>query len=231
MPEDARREAVAALNAWSAEQATQELSACCASRRWTAAVADGRPYGGWAELASAATAGIKALRWSDVLEALDAHPRIGDRAAGQSREAAWSRAEQSAAAGSAESVRQEVTRANAEYEQAFGHVFLIRAAGRSAEEILAEARRRLGNDAAAEQREVRAELAQIVLLRLERLAEAAAAAEPAAAPAPAAAESAAAATAASTAPATATPASAAPAAVTAAPAPAPEPGTPIGAAG
>lgn len=212
MPEDARREAVAALNAWSVEQATQELSACCASRRWAAAVADGRPYGSWTELASAATAGIKALRWSDVLEALDAHPRIGDRAAGRSREAAWSRAEQSTAAGSAESVRQEVTRANEDYEQAFGHVFLIRAAGRSSEEILAEARRRLGNDAAAEQQEVRAELAQIVLLRLERLAEAAGAAAPAdAAAEPTAAESA--------------------AAVTATPAAAPEPGTPIGAAG
>ena len=98
MPGDARREAVTALNAWSAERAKQELSACCASQRWVAAVAEGRPYGGWTELAAAASAGIKALRWSDVLEALDAHPRIGERAAGESREATWSRAEQSAAA-------------------------------------------------------------------------------------------------------------------------------------
>ena len=170
MPGDARREAVTALNAWSADEARRALSACCASRRWTDAMADGRPYGGWTELAAAASAGIKALRWSDVLEALDAHPRIGDKAAGESREAEWSRAEQSAAASADAAVLREVARANAEYEQAFGHVFLIRAAGRPAEEILAEARRRLGNDAAAEQQEVRAELAQIVLLRLERLA-------------------------------------------------------------
>ena len=170
MPGDARIEAVTALNAWSADEAQRALSACCASRRWTDAIASGRPYGGWTELAAAASAGIKALRWPDVLEALDAHPRIGDKAAGESREAEWSRAEQSAAASADAAVLREVARANAEYEQAFGHVFLIRAAGRPAEEILAEARRRLGNDAAAEQQEVRAELAGIVLLRLERLA-------------------------------------------------------------
>ncbi|WP_194918396.1 2-oxo-4-hydroxy-4-carboxy-5-ureidoimidazoline decarboxylase [Catenulispora rubra] len=170
MPADARREAVTALNAWSADEARRALSACCASRRWTDAMVDGRPYGGWTELAAAASAGIKALGWSDVLEALDAHPRIGDRAAGESREAKWSRAEQSAAASADAAVLDAVARANVEYERRFGHVFLICASGRPAEQILAEARRRLGNDAAAEQQEVRGELAAIVLLRLERLA-------------------------------------------------------------
>ena len=169
MPGDARREAVTVLNAWSAQEATRELTACCASRRWVAAIADGRPYCGWSELAAASTAGIKALRWSDVLEALDAHPRIGERAAGESREAKWSRAEQSAAASADAAVLGALARVNAEYERRFGHVFLICASGRSAEQILAEARRRLGNDAVAEQQEVRAELAGIALLRLERL--------------------------------------------------------------
>jgi 2-oxo-4-hydroxy-4-carboxy-5-ureidoimidazoline decarboxylase len=171
MPGDTRREAVAALNAWSADDAKRALTACCASTRWVAAIADGRPYGGWAELAAAASAAVKALRWSDVLEALDAHPRIGDRAAGESREAAWSRAEQSAAAAADAAVLGVLARVNAEYERRFGHVFLICASGRPAEQILAEARRRLGNDAAAEQQEVRGELAQIAVLRLERLAE------------------------------------------------------------
>jgi 2-oxo-4-hydroxy-4-carboxy-5-ureidoimidazoline decarboxylase len=169
MPDDARREAVAALNGWSEDQARQELTACCASGRWVAAMAGGRPYGGWSELAAASGAAIKALRWSDVLEALDAHPRIGDRAAGESREAKWSRAEQSAAASADAAVLGALARANGEYERRFGHVFLICASGRPAEQILAEARRRLGNDAVAEQQEVRTELAGIALLRLERL--------------------------------------------------------------
>jgi 2-oxo-4-hydroxy-4-carboxy-5-ureidoimidazoline decarboxylase len=184
MSGDARPEAVAALNAWSADEARRALTACCASRRWVAAIAQGRPYGGWTELASAANAAMKALRWSDVLEALDAHPRIGDQAAGESREAKWSRAEQSVAAGGAEPVLREVALANAEYERVFGHVFLIRAAGRSAEEILAAARERLGHDADAERQVVRAELAEIVLLRLESLAGGPAAADEAAAGTP-----------------------------------------------
>ena len=169
MPDDARREAVTVLNAWSADEARRALTACCASRRWVATLADGRPYGSWTELAAAATAAIKALRWPDVLEALDAHPRIGDRAAGESQEAKWSRAEQSAAASADTAVLDALARANVEYERRFGHVFLICASGRPAEQILAEARRRLGNDAAAEQQEVRTELTGIVLLRLERL--------------------------------------------------------------
>ena len=85
VPGDVRREAVAALNAWSADEAARALTACCASRRWVAAMAAGRPYGGWPELAAASSSALKALRWSDVVEALDAHPRIGDRAAGRSR--------------------------------------------------------------------------------------------------------------------------------------------------
>jgi 2-oxo-4-hydroxy-4-carboxy-5-ureidoimidazoline decarboxylase len=185
MPGDTHREAVSALNAWTAEEAERALPACCASSRWVAAVAGGRPYGGWTELAAASSAAIKAIRWSDVLEALDAHPRIGDRAAGESREAEWSRAEQSAAASADAAVLGVLARVNAEYERRFGHVFLICASGRPAEQILAEARRRLGNDAAAEQQEVRAELAAIALLRLERLAETATPATPATSATPA----------------------------------------------
>ena len=55
---------------------------------------------------------------------------------------------------------------NLAYEERFGRVFLIRAAGRSAEEMLAEVRRRLGNDDAAEAAEARDQLRQIALLRL-----------------------------------------------------------------
>jgi len=37
---------------------------------------------------------------------------------------------------------------NREYEERFGHVYLVRADGRSAEELLAVLRERLGNDPA-----------------------------------------------------------------------------------
>jgi 2-oxo-4-hydroxy-4-carboxy-5-ureidoimidazoline decarboxylase len=54
-------------------------------------------------------------------------------------------------------------------ERRFGHVFLIRAAGRSAGEMLVELRRRLDNDDARERTEVTDQLAQITRLRLETL--------------------------------------------------------------
>ena len=50
---------------------------------------------------------------------------------------------------------------NEEYERRFGHVFLIRAAGRSAEEMVTELDRRLGNDPTRERAEVTEQLAQI----------------------------------------------------------------------
>ncbi len=58
---------------------------------------------------------------------------------------------------------------NVAYEQRFGQVFLIRAAGRSPEEMLAELRRRLTNDPETERRGVVYQLAQITRLRTEKL--------------------------------------------------------------
>ena len=69
---------------------------------------------------------------------------------------------------SAAGVAARLAAGNAAYEERFGHVFLIRAAGRSAEEILAELDRRLGNEARAERAEVADNLRQIALLRLEQ---------------------------------------------------------------
>jgi len=64
---------------------------------------------------------------------------------------------------------------NAAYEERFGHVFLVRAAGRSSAEILALLRERLGNDPGTERDVVRHQLGQIAALRLsavlDRLAE------------------------------------------------------------
>ena len=55
---------------------------------------------------------------------------------------------------------------NVAYEQRFGRVFLIRAAGRAPEQILAELQRRLRNDDQAEASEALAQLAEIAILRL-----------------------------------------------------------------
>jgi 2-oxo-4-hydroxy-4-carboxy-5-ureidoimidazoline decarboxylase len=104
-----------------------------------------------------------------VATALAAHPRIGDRVEGSSAEAQASRREQSSMSGADDDVREALLEGNRAYEQRFDHVFLIRAAGRSPEEMLAELRRRLGNDEAAERAEVTEQLAQITGLRVRGL--------------------------------------------------------------
>ncbi|WP_328601210.1 2-oxo-4-hydroxy-4-carboxy-5-ureidoimidazoline decarboxylase [Actinomadura physcomitrii] len=146
------------------------LLACCASRRWAAEVAAGRPYADLAELRAASATALADLDWADVEEALSAHPRIGERLRGGSREAAWSRGEQSGMDAAAVEVRTALADGNRAYEERFGHVFLICATGLGAAEMLAALRVRLRNDAAAERAAVRAELAKIVDLRLARLA-------------------------------------------------------------
>jgi len=159
---------VRAFDALAAAAAAAVVRPCCASRAWVAAVVAGRPYGDLAALTAAADAALAALDWGGVREALDAHPRIGERAAGSGTEAGWSRGEQSAAATADERIAAELRAGNVAYEQRFGHVFLICATGRGAAEILAALNVRLGHDPALERVVVRAELQAIVRLRLAK---------------------------------------------------------------
>jgi len=165
---DDERASVAVLDRASPADAAGLLRPSCASARWVAELVAGRPHGDLDRLLAASDAAIAGLGWADVSEALAAHPRIGERAAGASREAAWSRGEQAGAAGAEAEVQAGLAAGNAEYEARFGHVFLICAAGRSGDEMLAELRARLGNREADEQQVVRRELGAIARLRLAR---------------------------------------------------------------
>lgn len=160
---------LAALNAASAAEAEEWLLACCASRAWAQRMAAGRPYADVDALTRAGETQVRALDRAELGEALAAHPRIGERAPGGGTGAGWSRREQSVAAGAGEDVQAALREANRAYEERFGRVFLVFATGRSAEEILAEAYRRLGEDPETEWGTVVDELVRITRLRLERL--------------------------------------------------------------
>jgi len=111
----------------------------------------------------------RALPWDEVSIALAAHPRIGDRVEGSSSESEASRREQSSMSDADAATRAALVDGNRAYEERFGHVFLIRAAGRSPDEMLGELRRRLDNDDEAEQAEATEQLAQITALRVKGL--------------------------------------------------------------
>lgn len=166
-------DAVEAFNSLPAVRLEEDLRACCAAPGWGAAVAAKRPFRERLEIIAAADAAARALSWDEVRLGLSAHPRIGERAAGASKEAAWSRREQSTAAGGADELtKAALVDANKAYEEKFGHVFLIFASGRTQEEILAAARDRLANDEETERVIVADELRKIALMRLERVLDA-----------------------------------------------------------
>jgi 2-oxo-4-hydroxy-4-carboxy-5-ureidoimidazoline decarboxylase len=152
-----------------ADEAVQALRACNAAPRFAAEIAAGRPYRDVGTLLARVEAVARALPWEDVALALAAHPRIGDRVEGSSAEAESSRREQSSMGDADAATRDALIEGNRAYEERFDHVFLIRAAGRTPAEMLAELQRRLANDAESEQAEVIEQLAQITALRVKSL--------------------------------------------------------------
>jgi len=127
-----------------------------------------RPYRSLADLEDQAMAAARGLTEAELAAALAAHPRIGDRPDGVGAEARFSRAEQ-AGVGSDAATAAALREVNDAYEARFGHVFLVRGAGRTTGEILALARERLAHDPATEGRVVREQLAEIAVLRLRTL--------------------------------------------------------------
>ncbi len=155
---------VAVLNGASEQRLRADLAACCAAPEWVAAMAAGRPYGDEDELFATSDLAVAKLTDAGLAAALAAHPRIGDRPAGE-----WSRQEQAGVASAGADVRAELAAANAAYERRFGQVYLVCATDRSAEELLDLCRSRLANDPAAERAVVLVELARINRLRLAKL--------------------------------------------------------------
>ena len=151
------------------DQVVRALRACNAAPRFAAEVAAGRPYPDAETLVARAEQVARGLAWDEVAIALATHPRIGDRPEGSSPEAEASRREQDSMTDADARTRTALADGNRAYEERFGHVFLIRAAGRSPAEMLAELRRRLDNDDAAERAEATEQLAQITGLRVRGL--------------------------------------------------------------
>lgn len=114
----------------------ETLLTCLRVERWATDLS-GHSYSTMLELERTAVAAATPLSTAEIDEALAAHPRVG-----------------------------EDPEDNAAYEQRFGRVFVIRAEGRSPEEIARERERRLENDDIAELAEVANQLRGLALLRL-----------------------------------------------------------------
>lgn len=143
------------------------LTPCVDIERWAGEIADGRPYSCVADVREAGK--TAAAPWTDAEldRALSHHPAIGRRADGDGAEARLSRAEQATLGDEGADDAARLEAGNAAYEDKFGHVFLIRAAGRTRSEILDNLQARMANDPVTERGVMAEQLRQIAVLRLE----------------------------------------------------------------
>jgi 2-oxo-4-hydroxy-4-carboxy-5-ureidoimidazoline decarboxylase len=157
------------FNDLSVGEATDAVRPCVDIDSWVDGVVDGRPYAGIAELL--ARADELARGWSpvEVEKALADHPRIGERHAGSGASARMSGSEQAGVDPRDADLQRRLAAGNAAYEDRFDRIYLVRAAGRSAEEILALLEERLTHDPDTEMAVTSGQLREIALLRLEGL--------------------------------------------------------------
>jgi len=141
------------------------LAGCCSAARWADAVLAGRPYLTVGELLTASDAAVSMLARDDLLEALEGHPRIGEKP----EQGGWSASEQAKVSEADAVLTRGLAEGNAAYEEKFGHIYLVCASGRSGAELLELLYGRLGNEPDQEWEVVAGELAKINRIRLGKL--------------------------------------------------------------
>ncbi|OMP97050.1 2-oxo-4-hydroxy-4-carboxy-5-ureidoimidazoline decarboxylase [Raoultella terrigena] len=166
MSEVAATIAIEDFNRLDDEAARGLLQPCVAIPAWATALVQGRPYPDRTALLAAAKEAAQRWGEAELDRALSAHPRIGEKLPEERPHAALSRQEQGAINDEDASLARALKEGNARYEARFGRVFLIRAKGRSGEEILQALTQRLNHDEAEETRVALAQLREITLLRL-----------------------------------------------------------------
>jgi 2-oxo-4-hydroxy-4-carboxy-5-ureidoimidazoline decarboxylase len=159
--------ALSDFNQAPADTLRPRLLALTAVDAWADGLLAARPYDDLDAVLGTSDAIVSGLDETQIDAALAGHPRIGERADGLDEEsAARSAKEQSAMSRADTDVQEEVVRGNADYEERFGRIYLVAAAGRSADELLRLLRERLHNDPDTELEVVRQELASISRIRL-----------------------------------------------------------------
>jgi 2-oxo-4-hydroxy-4-carboxy-5-ureidoimidazoline decarboxylase len=138
------------LNALAEDAARAALTRCCAAKHWVEAMLARRPFVSTEALLAAGDEESLTLARSDVLDAFSHHPEIGSdleelrkRVRGT---ASLSESEQSRVAEADEATLMALREGNREYRERFGYLFIVCASGKSAGEMLALLRARLGND-------------------------------------------------------------------------------------
>lgn len=158
-------EGIEAFNALDEDEIGARLLTCLDLSRLVVEVLAARPYADLDQLERTITDVTATISDEELDRALARHPRIGERADAVQHEASLSSREQAGVDDQDADVVRQLEEGNRAYEQRFGRVFIIRAAGRSGNEILEHLGLRLDNDDESERAETIAQLTQIALLR------------------------------------------------------------------
>lgn len=173
LEEAATQGGLGALNRLSEDERAARLLRCCGSRRWARTMARRAPFVSLTHLFGTADEVWWRLGDGDFREAFGHHPEIGaDVAKLRERFAAtatWSSNEQSGVAAASEATLEALARGNRAYKERFGHVFLVCATGKSADEMLALLEERIDNPPENELCIAAGEQAKISKLRLAKL--------------------------------------------------------------
>lgn len=153
-------------------EARAQLELCCGSSRWINRMMAHIPFASREAALKAARDEWFALLPADWREAFDHHPRIGASTSSVAQDfspaSAISAREQAGVASATDDVKRALAEGNRAYEERFGHIYIVCATGKSAEEMLAILNARLKNDPETEMRIAAEEHAKICDLRLRQ---------------------------------------------------------------
>jgi 2-oxo-4-hydroxy-4-carboxy-5-ureidoimidazoline decarboxylase len=162
------------LNALAEPALREALTRCCGARRWVEGMMARRPFPSDEAVHQAADAVWAKATDGDVVEALSHHPEIGaDLDALRAKfatTAGWSEGEQAGVQTASDETLIALRDGNRRYRERFGHIFVVCASGKSAEEMLALLETRSDNTPAEEIRIAAEEQRKILHLRLDKLA-------------------------------------------------------------
>ena len=153
------------------EKKKEILKQCCGSPAWVEKMLTIPPAEDLIDLFEDAEEKWYECNEEDWKEAFSHHPRIGDI---NSLKAKFSSAdlaegEQSSVKEASEQVLKSLAKGNREYEEKFGYIFIVSAAGKSAEEMLGILTARINNSPEEEIKIAGDEQNKITRLRLENL--------------------------------------------------------------
>lgn len=147
---------------------------CCGSSTWVKEMLTIFPVDDLLDLLEYAEEKWYDCNPADWLEAFEHYPKIGDMHLIKERyadTAKYIKSEQAGVENSSSEILDELMKANDEYEDFFGYIFIVFATGKTAEEMLEILKARLENDPRDEIMIAAAEQDKITKLRLEKLFE------------------------------------------------------------